>query len=108
MRSRNTSQWWLLKSAHFLVTGKDFIDSKSAERALYDTLCNYCFAIFISAVLIASNLPPNGRLISVEFSPENAVIAREIVDIAGLSNKVSFLTSFSIRAPLNITVGGYN
>ena len=41
--------------------------------------------------MIASNLPSNGKLISVEFSSENAAIAREVIEHAGLSSQVKFI-----------------
>lgn len=41
-----------------------------------------------SAVRIASLLPPNAKLITLEFNPEYAVIAREIIAWAGLQETV--------------------
>jgi catechol O-methyltransferase len=45
-----------------------------------------------SAVLIGSKLSQDGKLISVEFSEPNAKIARQMVDFAGLSNKVTIVS----------------
>lgn len=44
-----------------------------------------------SAVRIASQLPPGGKLYSVDFSTENVKIAREVVEYAGLSERVEFI-----------------
>nr|QCG81601.1 O-methyltransferase [Haplomitrium mnioides] len=44
-----------------------------------------------SAVRIASQLPPGSKLISVEMSPQNVSIARQIVEHAGLSSKVTVI-----------------
>jgi catechol O-methyltransferase len=44
-----------------------------------------------SAIRIASSLPENGRLYSVEISPANAAIAREMVSYAGLESKVTII-----------------
>ena len=41
-----------------------------------------------SAVLIGSNLPPEGKLYSIEINPLFAAIATKIVEFAGLSDKV--------------------
>jgi len=44
-----------------------------------------------SALRIAKKLPEGGHLYSVEFNPENASIARRIVEHAGLSDRVTFV-----------------
>lgn len=44
-----------------------------------------------SAVRIASQLPDDGMLYSIEINPEFAAVAKQIVHHAGLSNKVTFL-----------------
>lgn len=46
------------------------------------TYCGY------STVRIASLLPPNAKLITLEFNPDFAVIARQVIAWAGLEEKV--------------------
>ena len=46
------------------------------------TYCGY------STVRIASLLPPHAKLITLEFNPEFAVIARQVIAWAGLEDKV--------------------
>ena len=46
------------------------------------TYCGY------SAVRIASLLPPNSRLITMEFNPVFAAIARQVIAWAGVEDKV--------------------
>jgi catechol O-methyltransferase len=43
-----------------------------------------------SAVLIAANLPPGGRLVSLEMNPVAAEVARAMIAHAGLSDRVVF------------------
>jgi catechol O-methyltransferase len=44
-----------------------------------------------SALRIARNLPPGGRLVSVELNADNAAIARRIVQHAGAADRVTFV-----------------
>ncbi|KAM6423182.1 catechol O-methyltransferase isoform 1-T5 [Liasis olivaceus] len=53
------------------------------------TYCGY------SAIRIARLLKPKSRLLTIEFNPEFASIAKEIIDIAGLSDKVTILEGHS-------------
>lgn len=46
------------------------------------TYCGY------STVRIASRLPPHAKLITLEFNPEFAVIARQVIAWAGVEDKV--------------------
>lgn len=46
------------------------------------TYCGY------STVRIASLLPPQAKLITLEFNPGNAAIARQVIAWAGLEDKV--------------------
>lgn len=46
------------------------------------TYCGY------STVRIASLLPPNAKLYTLEFNPDNAVIARQVIAWAGVEDKV--------------------
>lgn len=46
------------------------------------TYCGY------STVRIASLLPPHARLITLEFNPDYAKIARQVISLAGLEDKV--------------------
>lgn len=46
------------------------------------TYCGY------SAIRIARLLKPNARLLTIEFNPEFAAIAKEIIEIAGVNDKV--------------------
>ncbi len=47
-----------------------------------------------SATRMAQQLPMNGHLYSVEFSPKNAAIARSIIEHAGLSSRVTVVEGF--------------
>ncbi|KAK9391542.1 catechol O-methyltransferase [Crotalus adamanteus] len=53
------------------------------------TYCGY------SAIRIARLLKPNARLLTIEFNPEFAAIAKEIIEIAGLSDKVTIIEGHS-------------
>ncbi|ETE65680.1 Catechol O-methyltransferase [Ophiophagus hannah] len=53
------------------------------------TYCGY------SAIRIARLLKPNARLLTIEFNPEFIPIAKEIIDIAGLSDKVTIIEGHS-------------
>lgn len=46
------------------------------------TYCAY------STVRIASLLPPHAKLITLEFNPDNAAVARQVIAWAGLEDKV--------------------
>ena len=46
------------------------------------TYCGY------STVRIARLLPPGGRLITLEFNPEYAAVARQVIEWAGLEDSV--------------------
>lgn len=44
-----------------------------------------------SALRIARRLPPGGRLFSVEFNADNATIARQMIEHAGVADRVTFV-----------------
>jgi catechol O-methyltransferase len=44
-----------------------------------------------SALRIARRLPPGGQLFSVEFNADNASIARQMIEHAGVSDRVTFV-----------------
>lgn len=46
------------------------------------TYCGY------STVRIASLLPPHAQLITLEFNPDNAAVARQVIAWAGVAEKV--------------------
>lgn len=48
-----------------------------------------------SAVRLSRKLPLAGQLYSIEISDDHAAVAREVVEFAGLSNKVSFIIGSS-------------
>ena len=57
-----------------------------AERAVeVGTLAGY------SAIWIARALPPQGRLLTIEYSSKHAAVARANIDYAGLSDRVTVL-----------------
>jgi len=47
-----------------------------------------------SALRIARQLPPESHLYSIEFNPENAKIARRMVEHAGLGQRVTFIDGY--------------
>lgn len=53
------------------------------------TYCGY------SAIRIARLLKPNARLLTIEFNPEFAAIAKEIIEIAGVNDKVTIIEGHS-------------
>uniref|UniRef100_A0A8C6UNB7 catechol O-methyltransferase n=1 Tax=Neogobius melanostomus TaxID=47308 RepID=A0A8C6UNB7_9GOBI len=53
------------------------------------TYCGY------SAVRMASLLPPNAKLITLEFNPESAAIAREVIAFAGLQDTIHLIEGAS-------------
>ncbi|XP_029908529.1 catechol O-methyltransferase B [Myripristis murdjan] len=53
------------------------------------TYCGY------STVRIASLLPPNAKLFTLEFNPHNAVIARQVIAWAGVEDKVQLIEGAS-------------
>lgn len=60
------------------------------------TYCGY------SAVRIAVLLPPGAKLITLEFNPDFAVIARQVIAWAGLEEKVHSFSSSSKNEMLYI------
>ncbi len=50
-----------------------------------------------SATLMASNLPPDGRVVSIEKNAESARIARENIEKAGLSKKITVVIGDALR-----------
>ncbi|XP_053135355.1 catechol O-methyltransferase [Hemicordylus capensis] len=48
-----------------------------------------------SAIRMARLLKPKARLLTIEFNPEFAAIAKEIIEIAGVSDKVTILEGHS-------------
>ncbi|XP_017286066.1 catechol O-methyltransferase B isoform X3 [Kryptolebias marmoratus] len=53
------------------------------------TYCGY------SAVRIACLLPPHGKIITLEFNPDNAAIARQVIAWAGLEEKIQLVVGAS-------------
>ncbi|PIO15803.1 hypothetical protein AB205_0167880 [Aquarana catesbeiana] len=58
---------------------------KETDPSLVLELGTYCG---YSAVRIARLLKPNVRLITIEMNPNNAAVAREMIEFAGLKDKV--------------------
>lgn len=48
-----------------------------------------------SAIRTARNLAPGGRLLCIEANPQNAAVARQVVEYAGLSERVQILDGLS-------------
>lgn len=59
------------------------------------TYCGY------STVRIASLLPPHAKLITLEFNPDFAVIARQVIAWAGLQDKVKSSVFTSVETEMN-------
>jgi catechol O-methyltransferase len=78
MKAIDTSGWnedWL----------SDAVMKKQPENALeIGAYCGY------SAVHIASILPEGSHLTSIDISTDHVAIAREMIEYAGLSDKVTF------------------
>uniref|UniRef100_A0A1A8KFT0 catechol O-methyltransferase n=5 Tax=Nothobranchius TaxID=28779 RepID=A0A1A8KFT0_NOTKU len=53
------------------------------------TYCGY------STVRIASQLPPHAKIITLEFNPQNAAVARQIIAWAGLGEKIKLIEGSS-------------
>jgi predicted O-methyltransferase YrrM len=77
------------------VKGKyleDTVKKSKAKKVLeVGTLIGY------SAILIARNLPEDGKLISIEINPQSASSARENLEKANLSDKVQVITGNAIQ-----------
>ncbi|CAM6096232.1 unnamed protein product [Calypogeia fissa] len=71
---------------------KGLILEKSLISANPKTVLELGAYVGYSATLIASKLEPGGKLISLEMSELNASITRQVVDRAGLSDKVDVVT----------------
>lgn len=62
------------------------VRNASARRALeLGTYCGY------SALRVARSMPEDGRLVSIEFNPANAAIARRIWNHAGVDDRLTVL-----------------
>ena len=82
-----SSQWVLVCLCPFPLPSGTILDSivcevKPSVVLELGTYCGY------SAVRIASMLPPNARLITLEFNPVFAAIARQVIAWAGVEDKV--------------------
>lgn len=55
------------------------------------TYCGY------SAVRIATLLPPDAKLITLEFNPDFAAVARQVISWAGLEEKVPDCCSHPVK-----------
>ncbi|XP_030231011.1 catechol O-methyltransferase B [Gadus morhua] len=77
-------QEWAMNVGDEKGTILDSIVCEVKPRAMLElgTYCGY------SAVRIASLLPPNSRLITMEFNPVFAAIARQVIAWAGVEDKV--------------------
>ncbi|WP_310631837.1 O-methyltransferase [Paraburkholderia sp.] len=49
-----------------------------------------------SAIWLARALPPDGQLVSLEYSPENAAVARANIAHAGLAERVTIVTGLAL------------
>lgn len=61
---------------------------KETDPSLVLELGTYCG---YSAVRIARLLKPNVRLITIEMNPNNAAVAREMIEFAGLKDKIEII-----------------
>jgi len=59
------------------------------ERAQPKVILELGTYVGYSAIRMAQRLPVGGRLYSIEFNPDNASIARRIIDHAGLSERIT-------------------
>lgn len=68
------------------------VHATSAERVLeIGTYVGY------SAISMARALPPGGRIVSLEFDPEHAAIARRNIEAAGYSDRVEVIEGAAIE-----------
>ncbi|KAL7406977.1 hypothetical protein ABVT39_001056 [Epinephelus coioides] len=83
----------LVSSFCFIAAGS-ILDSVVSEvnPATVLELGTYCG---YSTVRIASLLPPHGKLITLEFNPDYAAIARQVIAWAGLEDKVHLVEGAS-------------
>ncbi|CAI5797343.1 catechol O-methyltransferase [Podarcis lilfordi] len=74
---------------------KGVILDKVVEEADPTIALEFGTYVGYSAIRIARLLKPNARLLTIEFNPEFASIAREIIEIAGLSEKITIIEGHS-------------
>lgn len=81
------TQLYVLVSTFFFFATGCILDSVVSEvnPATVLELGTYCG---YSTVRIASLLPPHAKLITLEFNPDYAAIARQVIAWAGLEEKV--------------------
>ena len=70
---------------------KGAILDEALQRAKPKVILELGTYVGYSATRMGQQLPPDGHLYSVEFSPKNAAIARSIIDHAGLSARVTIV-----------------
>lgn len=70
---------------------KEGILDKALDRAKPKVILELGAYVGYSAIRMASKLPADGHLYSVEFSADNAAIARRIIDHAGLTDKITIV-----------------
>lgn len=70
---------------------KGAILDAALERAKPKVILELGAYVGYSAIRMAQKLPVDGHLYSVEFSPDNAAIARKIINHAGLSDRITIV-----------------
>ena len=68
------------------VKGKHLVDA--VRRFNVKDVLEVGTLIGYSAILIASNIPPEGKVVTVEMNPNSARLAKENISKAGLANKI--------------------
>ncbi|XP_038054887.1 catechol O-methyltransferase-like [Patiria miniata] len=80
-------EWTIaIKSAQKQKTEE--VVKKAAPKICFEMGCY----VGLSAITVASQIPPGGRLITVEYVPKTADVARELVHFAGLDQVITVVT----------------
>ncbi|XP_072045364.1 catechol O-methyltransferase-like [Amphiura filiformis] len=83
-------EWtWAIGDKKAVILAKVVQEAKPKMMLELGTFLGY------SAIIIAQNMPPDGKLITVEAFPKSAEIARKIINRAGYGDKVTVINAFS-------------
>lgn len=91
----NLSEAHLFPFYSGLILDKILEEAKPSTSLELGTYCGY------SAVRMARLLKPSARLLTIEFNPEFAAIAKQIIEFAGVQEKVPLICLWLLKKGLN-------
>ncbi|XP_038061017.1 catechol O-methyltransferase-like [Patiria miniata] len=87
IRKYNDYEWTMALQLEKKLKTEEVV-KKAAPKICFEMGCY----VGLSAITVASHIPPGGRLITVEYLPRIADVARELVHFAGLDQVITVIT----------------